>query len=73
MEKGLRFNWTGECQQAFLKLKGCLTSTPVLAYPADDGMYTLDTDASQEGLGAVLSQTQEGRGKSDRVLQSGHE
>ena len=21
-EKGLRFNWTGECQEAFLKLKG---------------------------------------------------
>ena len=56
----MRFNWTGECQEAFLKLKGCLTSTPVLAYPTDDGMYTLDTDASQEGLGAVLSQTQEG-------------
>ena len=57
-EKGSRFNWTGECHQAFLKLKGCLTTAPVIAYPTDDGMYTLDTDASQEGLGAVLSQTQ---------------
>ena len=59
-EKGTRFNWTRECNDAFLKLKGCLTSAPILAFPTDNGTFTLDTDVSQEGLGALLSQMQDG-------------
>ena len=59
-EKGTRFNWTWECNDAFLKLKVCFTSTPVLAFPTDNGTFTLNRDVSLEGLGAVLSQTQEG-------------
>ena len=31
---------------------------PILAYPEDDGAFILDTDASGEGLEAVLSQVQ---------------
>ena len=59
-QKGTRFNWTRDYNDAFLKLKEYITSAPVLAFLTDNGTFTLDTDASQEGLGAVLSQTQEG-------------
>ena len=40
-------------------LKGCLTQSPILAFPREKGALILDTDASDTGLGAVLSQMQE--------------
>jgi len=60
MKKGIEFVWTDECQTAFETLKSRLTSAPILALPTDEGTYTLDTDASDYGLGAVLSQKQDG-------------
>ena len=56
--KGIRFQWTSACQAAFDELKVRLTSSPVLAMPTDDGEYRLDTDASNNSIGAVLSQVQ---------------
>ena len=53
------FQWSDECARAFATLKEALTS-PILGYPADEGIFVLDTDASGHGLGAVLSQMQEG-------------
>ena len=37
-----------------------LTTAPILGMPRDEGTYILDTDASNVGLGAVLSQEQDG-------------
>lgn len=54
------FEWTDNCQDAFEQLKRVLTSTPVLAYPLRDEIFILDTDASNHGIGAVLSQLQGG-------------
>lgn len=54
------FSWSQECQIAFDELKKCLTSPPVLAYPDFKVPFTLATDGSQHGLGAVLSQKQDG-------------
>ena len=65
MKKGVRFEWNTECQQAFAELKKRLTTEPVLALPTDNGMYILDTDASDFGLGAVLPQQQNGE---ERVI-----
>ena len=58
-EKSTPFQWTDECQVSFRRLKAALTSAPVLAYPRPEGQFTLDTDASGEAIGAVLSQSQD--------------
>ena len=58
------FHWTKSCVAAFRILKERLTMAPILAYPdlnADADSFILDTDASQCGMGAVLSQKQDGR------------
>jgi hypothetical protein len=55
-----QFIWENDQQQAFEKLKTALISAPVLAFPTIYGEYILDTDASHEATGAVLSQIQNG-------------
>ena len=64
-EKDAKFNWSDNCQTAFDELKRLLTSSPVLSYPRDHGTYIVDTDASLFGIGAVLSQIQDGE---ERVI-----
>jgi len=59
-KKGARFDWSPQCQSAFEKLKYCLTSADVLALPNDEGKFILDCDASDNAIGAVLSQVQNG-------------
>ncbi|GFU46009.1 retrovirus-related Pol polyprotein from transposon opus [Nephila pilipes] len=49
------FNWTEDCQKSFNSLKQALTTSPILTYPQTDEDFILDTDASNEGIGAVLS------------------
>ena len=50
------FTWTPQCQQAFNSLQRALTEALILI-PLDPGLqYTLDTDASAVGMGAVLAQ-----------------
>ena len=48
--------WTTECETAFQKLKSALCASPVLVNPDFKRMFTLQTDASDRGVGAVLSQ-----------------
>ena len=60
MRKGRPFCWTEAQQQAFDKLKTCLVQAPVLGTPQANGCFYLDTDASDQGLGIVLSQNQDG-------------
>ena len=48
--------WTPECSQAFQRLKHALTTAPVLGFADYDQDFIVETDASMEGLGAVLSQ-----------------
>ena len=40
-----------------------LTTTPILTCPTREGVFVLDTDASQFAMGAVLQQIQEGEEK----------
>ena len=51
--------WTEECEQSFLELKELCSNTPVLAYPDYTKNFKLYTDASENGLGAVLTQLKE--------------
>lgn len=53
--------WTEACEQSFDGLRTKLTSTPVLAYANFALPFILEIDASHSGLGAVLSQEQEGK------------
>jgi len=55
-ERGHKFHWTKECSEAFAALKHRLITTPILSCPDYSQQFILDTDASQEGIGAVLSQ-----------------
>ena len=58
-----QFVWNEECQKAFESLKLALTTAPILGYPSSDGPFVLDCDASNEGVGAVLSQVQDDQEK----------
>jgi len=58
---GVEFQWTQTCQQAFQQLKDALCSAPILSYPTREDTFILDTDASDFGIGGVLSQVQNGR------------
>lgn len=53
--------WTVQCQSSFDILKEKLTTSPILAYADFSLPFILEVDASHRGLGAVLSQEQEGR------------
>lgn len=50
------FKWTDDCNAAFQKLKTLLCSAPLLRYPNFHREFVLQTDASDVGVGAVLSQ-----------------
>ena len=39
-----------------MRLRKALVSAPILAFPDCSRMFILDTDASNQGIGAVLSQ-----------------
>ncbi len=53
--------WTGMHQEALERLIAELSSPPIMAYPDFEKSFVLHVDASEEGLGAVLYQLQEGK------------
>lgn len=50
------FRWTEQPQNAFEKLKRAMISAPVLALPNFSQPFTIEADACEYGVGAVLSQ-----------------
>ena len=62
-KKGVDFVWDDRCLRSFEKLKQALCEAPVLSYPMNDGEFILDCDASDSGIGGVLSQVQHGKEK----------
>ena len=59
--KCMTVKWTEDCEQSFLKLKDLCSNTPVLAYLDYTKNFKLYTDASENGLGAVLTQLKDGK------------
>ncbi|XP_062187935.1 uncharacterized protein LOC133891241 [Phragmites australis] len=56
LRKGEIFVWTSCAQEAFQALKQALISAPVLVLPDFSQPFSIETDASYKGLGAVLQQ-----------------
>ena len=58
-----RVKWNERCEEAFHKLKELLSTPPILKVAEPNKQYVLQTDASEQGLGAVLSQVGENGGE----------
>ena len=54
--KNVKFVWTPECQSSFEPLKQLLVQAPVLSVPDYGKAFTLMVDASDIGVGAVMTQ-----------------
>jgi hypothetical protein len=54
--KGVKFQWTQECERSFCLLKDRLVSAPILTLPEFGERFTVYSDASRVGLGCVLMQ-----------------
>jgi len=75
LKKNSPFLWTEECREALEELKKRLQTPPILTLPNEHDVFMLDTDASEESIGSVLSQVQDGEEKvvaySGRTLTAG--
>lgn len=61
LRKNQPWSWTKAQDAAFDSLKDALVSEPVLCTPNFNLEFTVHTDASSVGLGAILSQVQDGK------------
>ena len=57
----IRVHWGPEQQETFETLQRFYTESPILAYVDFKAPFVLHTDASGDGLGAVLYQVQDGQ------------
>ena len=55
-ERNRPFKLTEQCEDSFVMLSRALVSTPILAFPDCSRLFILDTDGSNHGIGAGLSQ-----------------
>jgi hypothetical protein len=56
LKKNTLFHWTPLLQTSFDTLKQALVTAPVLALPDFTKGFTIEIDASSQGIGAVLTQ-----------------
>ncbi|XP_068474796.1 uncharacterized protein [Phaseolus vulgaris] len=59
LRRNSRFVWTRECEEAFLKLKECLASPPVLCKPQLDSPLRLYFAITDRAISSVLVQEQD--------------
>nr|CAN80324.1 hypothetical protein VITISV_015014 [Vitis vinifera] len=55
-QKGVKFEWSDDCECSFQELKNKLVSAPILTIPSGSGGFVVYSDASHQGLGCVLMQ-----------------
>jgi hypothetical protein len=65
IEQKQPFQWTSKVEAAFQKLNTTLCSAPILTYPQPGQRFIVDTDASNVGIGGVLSQLKD---RQERVI-----
>lgn len=63
LRKSVAFNWTEQCQDAFLKLKTALVSPPILCFPDFTKQFHLWTDASGIAIAMILGHIVDGEEK----------
>jgi hypothetical protein len=56
LKKGVKFDWSRKCEDAFHALRQHLTTAPALAQPDNSKSFDVYCDASGTGLGCVLMQ-----------------
>lgn len=56
LKKNMQYHWTPQLQTCFQNLKQALVSAPVLALPDFTRGFVVETDACDQGIGAVLMQ-----------------
>jgi hypothetical protein len=56
LKKGVKYEWSQKCEDAFHTLRQHLTRSPVLAQPNNTKPFEVYCDASGTGLGCVLMQ-----------------
>jgi hypothetical protein len=56
LKKGVKYEWSQKCEDAFHTLRQHLTTAPVLAQPDSTKPFEVYCDASSTGLGCVLMQ-----------------
>lgn len=71
LKKGA-FKWDQESDLAFNQLKKAMSTTPVLAMPDFSRPFTVETDASYTGIGAVLMQDGQPLAYLSKALSSKH-
>ena len=54
--KGIKFEWTDECQIGFNYLKTCLIEAPILKYPDPSKRYVVFMDVLDQAAAAILTQ-----------------
>nr|XP_034891476.1 uncharacterized protein LOC118031233 [Populus alba] len=54
--KKCQFGWSDDSKSVFLAFKHAMTTTPILAMPNFNDSFTIEIDASGEGIGYVLTQ-----------------
>jgi hypothetical protein len=56
LRKNAQFQWSPPVEEAFQLLKRCLVQAPVLDVPDFSKQFVVETDASDQGIEAVLMQ-----------------
>ena len=57
--KDVKFVWTEKCEKAFLNLKKCVTTTPILRRPNWELPFYIAIDTSDMDMGVVLGKLEE--------------